>query len=53
MGNYGNLPQTGIAVLTIGGVGIAQPVLAAGIGLLILGIGVALRLSGRRRRVAE
>lgn len=45
-----SLPKTGVAIVTVGGVALARPILAVGVAAALLVVGVALRVSGRRGR---
>jgi len=52
MGNYGLPVTSAFATIGIGGAVIAAPVLVLSVGLGLLAIGIVLRISGRRKKIA-
>jgi hypothetical protein len=49
---YG-LPKTGITMMTVGGVAVARPLLAVGIAIALITVGVVLRITGNRKALAQ
>lgn len=49
---YG-LAKTGSAMLTVGGIAVARPLLAAGIAVALIAVGVVLRISGNRKALSQ
>lgn len=50
MNGYG-LPLTGMGMLTVGGTAVAYPIAAAVIAGVLIALGVALRVTGRRKKL--
>lgn len=48
-----SLPKTGIGAITVGGVAIYYPWVAAGVAVILVGLGIALRITGRRRKLTK
>ena len=49
----GSLPVTGLAAVSLGGVTVAYPLLAAGVAILLIGAGIVLRFTGRRKALTN
>lgn len=49
---YG-LPKTGTAMLSVGGIAVARPLLAVGIAIALIAIGVVLRVTGNRKALSQ
>jgi hypothetical protein len=49
---YG-LAKTGFATVTVGGIAVARPLLAAGIAVVLVSAGIVLRITGRRKDLVK
>lgn len=49
---YG-LPKTGLGMMTVGGIAVARPVLAVGIAIVLIAVGIVLRFSGNRKALSQ
>lgn len=50
---YGGLPKTGVTMMTVGGIAVARPLLAVGIAIALIAVGVVLRVTGNRKALSQ